>query len=527
MLSYLKLATFATWIATSSHIALVSAYRLPASRVQGRRPIPDTTQSTPTPTKSDDLCFSPVPSQSSASNASEWRGVPSFMDSIITNRIQPNGGIEDWLTKFTSIFQDSTAMNCFNVDDPSCKVGQISTLSPITSTNGDQSPPLSDCQSLEAGQDGKKEAYWTLVTAANFHDVMAVFLGIFDTATFATTYDISSISGNITIKAPSTDSKSLLTNIASAFSISGAATGVASGPLGGALGVIGGIISVAANNIKAPTTPSTEVALDQKMKESFQGIQDAVGALLKAMFLTGTLDDVKGLENSYPPGSTYKNSISKFLDQGRFFYGTHYLQEDDLRKAFTDNLRMNLVSVALTEANYYILKDGFSPDKCPTGNSGVVIDGSCFTLEAAGPGGYPLAPGTRERYTVEAEREILDFVTKTHKINLDDLYQVSYDCEQKHNAYNVQSPIGTINFDTSTRQNCFYDVPVIQASYKDTSKVSNQSPCYVVYNKDTGQNKKAGSTFLPDNLAHIFDAKTDVYDFCAECTDSAGICAGT
>ncbi|KAK6064499.1 hypothetical protein SCUP515_11752 [Seiridium cupressi] len=487
MLSYLKLATFATWIATSSHVALVSAYRLPASRIQGRRPIPDTTQSTPTPTKSDDLCFSPVPSQSSASNASEWRGVPSFMDSIITNRIQPNGGIEDWLTKFTSIFQDSTAMNCFNVDDPSCKVGQISTLSPITSTNGDQSPPLSDCQSLEAGQDGKKEAYWTLVTAANFHDVMAVFLGIFDTATFATTYDISSISGNITIKAPSTDSKSLLTNIASAFSISGAATGVASGPLGGALGVIGGIISVAANNIKAPTTPSTEVALDQKMKESFQGIQDAVGALLKAMFLTGTLDDVKGLENSYPPGSTYKNSISKFLDQGRVFYGTHYLQEDDLR--------MNLVSVALTEANYYILKDGFSPDKCPTGNSGVVIDGSCFTLEAAGPGGYPLAPGTRERYTVEAEKEILDFVTKTHKINLDDLYQVSYD--------------------------------FIQASYKDTSKVSNQSPCYVVYNKDTGQNKKAGSTFLPDNLAHIFDAKTDVYDFCAECTDSAGICAGT
>ncbi|KAI1854029.1 hypothetical protein JX266_001170 [Neoarthrinium moseri] len=400
-------------------------------------------------------------------------------------------------------------MNCFNAHDSTCKA-----------------PPLSDCQKLGPEETARKEAYWTLVNAANFYDLMHVFLNIFDTAAFATNYDIGSISGNITIKAPTTDTKSLLANIASVFSISGAAAGAASGPLAAGLGVIGGIITVAANNVKAPEETDTENALDQRMKASFQAVQDAVGNILTAVFADGTLDHVQGMENAYPPGSPYKESISRFFDGGRFFYGTYYLKENDLRKAFTDNLRMNLVSVALTEANYYVLKDGYAPDKCPKEESGIIIDGHCFTLEAPGPGGYPMAPGTRERYTVQAERKVLDYVTKTHKIDLGDLYRVSYDYQKKHNGYNVASPLGTINFDTSTRQDCFYDMPVIEASYTDNSKVSNQSPCYVVYHKDEGKNRKAGSTYLPKNLQNIFGGKSDMFDYCAECTDPPAICSG-
>lgn len=52
----------------------------------------------------------------------------------------------------------------------------------------------------------------------------------------------------------------------------------------------------------------------------------------------------------------------------------------------TKQLTVNLARVPVLEVIYYVLKDAYAVVHCPTNQTGVVIDNSCFTLEVSGEG---------------------------------------------------------------------------------------------------------------------------------------------
>lgn len=158
----------------------------------------------------------------------------------------------------------------------------------------------------------------------------------------------------------------------------------------------------------------------------------------------------------------------------------------------------SLTTLALTEANWFILKDGYAPEKCPIGDgkSGVLIENSCHTLSSVGPDdGF---------YSTDMDSDTLKKVTN-RGVDLQKLYEGSTSFQSNDNAYysSAMEYPWSINTDGKKVGSFLYTMPVLTADYKDESK-QGPTPCKIVSLNHTEKVAVVGKTYLPPNLDVVF-----------------------
>ncbi|EOO01179.1 hypothetical protein UCRPA7_3306 [Phaeoacremonium minimum UCRPA7] len=251
-----------------------------------------------------------------------------------------------------------------------------------------------------------------------------------------------------------------------------------------------------------------ETTLLRRTSTIFSAITVSFARILEAVFMDG---DLKNFPRIVLPGPTdYNLSISAFFDNGNFFYGTPYTigSTTDLIETISARLLQLLTGVVLIEANWYVLKDAYTADNCPTNNTGRVVDGSCFTLEHPGLGGKAGGADRRGEYSLQMDEATLDKVY-LRKVVLEDLYRSSNDCQKKSKAYNTQGSMPITSFQSEKTKACFYNLPVLTVTTHRLDDIPYKaSPCSVYFaNKTAVQDKKepeVGVTYLPPNLDPIF-----------------------
>lgn len=346
--------------------------------------------------------------------------------------------------------------------------------------------------------------------AANFFSHVVELGALFDVSSTNTSYSVSRIASDFPAQYPDAfDLTSLFGHFGAALTMgAGAASGNAA--IAGATTVLSGAFSLMSGLMgdDSEVTDPTE-ALYAQMQVIFTAAYNAVSDTLIDMFEDG---DLSSWDSELTKGK-YDSDIANALD-GKFMFRLKGSQAKTIQTKINTFLSKTLVGAALRGANYYILQDSHPKDKCEGVTSGKVIDGKCYTIEAAG-GGW-----MEKTFSVPISEETLEKVTDTYGVDLTDLYKLSLACQKDTDVY-----AGRIKLDRftprETMPDCFYNLPVFYVEPSEDSTVSS-SPCWAWasnYTSQDGDKPEVGSTYLPPNLADIFK-----YSYCQCYPPTAPLC---
>lgn len=345
---------------------------------------------------------------------------------------------------------------------------------------------------------------------------MRIINTAFKDAVFNDTFHIQALSDDFPIQtgAPVVNFIGLLNNVAASLGILGGIAGLGGGEAvelaGGIVGVFGGILGQVASNLEEDSEDpgSVEPALVKRMGSIFSAVTTSIARFMEAVFKHGDLKDFPGI--TLAGATDYEWSISAFFDNGNFFYGTEFTVGTaiDVEQKISERLLQLLTGVALTEANWYVLRNSYPPDQCPTDKTGRVIGGTCFTLERPGEGGKLGGADVRGEYSLQMDEETLEKVTSRNVV-LEELYLSSNECQKKTKAYNVQGSMSVSSFQSTKIEPCFYNLPVLTVRLDNLEDIPHRaSPCSVILANKTATKDKTdpvtGVTYLPPNLEPIF-----------------------
>jgi hypothetical protein len=168
-------------------------------------------------------------------------------------------------------------------------------------------------------------------------------------------------------------------------------------------------------------------------------------------------------------------------------------------------IKKYMVGAALGDADYSILRDSSTAETDCTETAKYYIDGSCYTLACPGASECIAGMGTQALATEDTITSITSY-----DIDMEEL--ITNSCQNTTNMY-FGSPdvdVADLAQDGTTLPTCFnlpvFDlVPTTIVSYTTPFDIS---PCWIteVTNATFGNEPIVGETYLPDNLATVFDA---------------------
>jgi hypothetical protein len=274
-------------------------------------------------------------------------------------------------------------------------------------------------------------------------------------------------------------------------------------------------------NTNRENTTSPLTALNNRLLDIFKETEVSANKFVAVVFEAGDLPQ-------YPPwlfssSHQYNLSLAQFFDQGKFLITPDYTTLDQLGEQMFTHITATLTGTAVLEANYYILKGAYSTDGCPVaqGQTGMVINNACYSLEAPGPDFRNIAGRvTKETFSAQMAPDTVNKLTQTYLVNLKDLYTSSEACQISSQAYSTPLDMKTYDPTTASMPPCFYNLPVFTVGNDQIDAVFDISPCAVLHKNLTapgGAEPAVGLTYLPDHLDAIFRA----FGFCA--THTPGI----
>ncbi|KAL3486994.1 hypothetical protein BJX62DRAFT_241481 [Aspergillus germanicus] len=398
--------------------------------------------------------------------ASRDRQVAQWLQSYRDDMTTDSESVVEWEQ---GVFQDEQGHTCSNPGADICSF-------PTNCDNADVKPQ-----------------WWAQFVIANFHQITTLLRDLLDKEVQTTFYDIDDIAEDFPVQDVDTpDMASILNNV-------GAALGLVAGRAGEAaestLSTASGIMSMIASNIDddEDDKPTVSDVLKKRLQIVLQSGYDGANNALIQMFENGDVSNWTFIDKNYDW------SVANFFD-GRFMTQLSGSEVKALQANMTTHMKQAMAGTAMRAANWYILKGSHSVDDCTTKNSGMVINDTCYTVEGPG-GGY-----NEKTWSVPIDDDTLEKVTDTYSIALADLYENSWRCQVDTDGYG-----GTQGFSLlATEDNlpsCFYNLPVFIVDESDDSSVLS-SPCNMWaynYTASDDETPQVGITYLPENLASVFD----------------------
>ncbi|KAJ5646512.1 hypothetical protein N7490_002884 [Penicillium lividum] len=333
---------------------------------------------------------------------------------------------------------------------------------------------------------------------------------LFNIAKSNVTDQIQQLVNDFPLKSPDSvpDIAAILTNFGGVLSLVSGLGGselqqTLTGTVGGIFSQVGGLVDTASDD------DTTETALYTRSSAVYTAVYDSISQALINIFEDGDL-------STWPSSLTngdYVHKIANFFD-GRFMYQLQGSDETQIEKVLNQNLLATLAGTALLAANYYILKGAHTTSDCADVTSGVLIDGYCYTLEYPGAG---WSVSEQNDFSDQIANDDLKKLTETYFVTLEDLYSNSYECQNSTGGYGGTMVVDLVLEVNTELPSCFYNLPVFTVDASDTNVIS--SPCLVLNNNETTDTQELGVTYMPSNLADIFDD-----DFCF-CTGGSRECS--
>ncbi|KAJ5371053.1 uncharacterized protein N7496_007145 [Penicillium cataractarum] len=375
-------------------------------------------------------------------------------------------------------------------------------------------PAVDECVSLSEDlcTDGQitSELFWAAFLAQRLYSSMLQWNDAFTAATFISSLDVSTIATTFT---PQTQGKTLsfdsfLSGFSTGLGIAASvapeddiAVGAFSTGVSNIESIVGFLSS--SSSFTLPDESDLETALETLLTELVEGTITAMANLTTAIFKDP--NQASGLSSSlidgpfmYPVSNYFYNSKILFtLDSETFV---------DMVNTFNSTIKMYMVGAALGDGDYYILRDSSTTEADCTDTAKYYIDGSCYTLAYPGASECIAGMGTQ---TIATE-DTINSIT-SYGIDVEEMIINSYTCQNTTGQY-----FGSLEVDvtdlasTGTLPACFFNLPVLDLVPTTITAYTTPfdiSPCWIteVTNVTLGTDRIVGETYLPDNLATVFD----------------------
>ncbi|KAJ5605271.1 hypothetical protein N7510_010425 [Penicillium lagena] len=368
-------------------------------------------------------------------------------------------------------------------------------------SGGDCEPPSPSQCSWPANPPMDPGLFQAQLMGVAYYGVLNQWRQAFDSAGSLAALQIGTITDAFPSKSPQViPLAQLLSTLGAAFGAAGSALSIIPDGefAGGATGIIGGILSTIGGALpSSDPSDNTQNTLSNYMSLLYTSTWTAIDTMANNIFKKG---DVSSFPKSVITGP-WTTPMANYFYNGKWFYPMDTSTTEDLGYTMNRTIQQGLVGATLGAADYFILAVTVSESDCDQITSGTIIDGLCYFLAF---------PGSQE---CNKDNNAIDSDTvktmATYGVKPSDVIENSVACQKQTDNYFGTLPLAFTPESWGTGNPiCFYNLPVFKVQVGLTltaTEAVEENPCDVYKSNLTATSPVTGLTWLPPNLASIFN----------------------
>ncbi|KAH8891447.1 hypothetical protein GQ53DRAFT_865088 [Thozetella sp. PMI_491] len=351
--------------------------------------------------------------------------------------------------------------------------------------------------------------FWALSNMVNFHETISIINNVLVWNTISADLKIPQIVTDFPVQLPALQGDDGARGyLLAAMGGVGAALGITPG-IGPAIGAILSIFSAIAAAVPAGdgapgTGPDPTTLLSNRLADAFESTRDGLAQVLIDVFVKKDVSKWK-----------VPTTIPQLLGNGTYLQPPTAEDQQQLQDKLTAYMQTYLVGTLLKADNYYIMANTYTTDHCALilqaykGGARpppvVIQNNVCYVLQSPGQGWSTntAPPYDQETYSKSPDLDTLLNMEKWG-VNVQDVIRGSINCQATQKNYDGDVMPDFTNFSQGYPE-CWYSLPVLFGELPSDKFPYYQSPCAVEEKSHNTDDRVVGVTYLPDNLAAIFD----------------------